>query len=196
MKVTLMTQADIKTLSVVQDKQFEILDWRLYDRLNIAHGNVATTFRFFQQSIGNPVGTTKRVTNMSIQGQLPSGYKFVCEKIALEVRPVSGGVVAGTFLDLAAVTDYGCYEFNIGSRQYLEGDVKELIGGKLFGFGANAAAYAAPFGMRHARMEYSPVIPATFNFDVTVTYDVAVNPAVGVDMICFLIGKIIRPLQG
>lgn len=195
-KVEFLTRADVRNLAVVKG-QSEILDWFLYDTLSIANGNTGVSFTFFQQAIGNPAGTTKEQTNMTIPGQLPSGYKFVCQKIIIDPVPSAPAPVAGTGIDQLAILNAGRFEFNIGTRQYLEGHVKDLAGGALTGVGGGQAVpLTSVRTVVNGEMEYSPVIPSTFNFNVLLQYDTAPNPAAALKVRCKLVGKLIRPLQG
>lgn len=205
-KVQLLSKSDLKQLSVVQES-LEILDWWLYDTRTVATGGTAVSFTFFQQSVGQS-GITLETTNLDIPGQLPSGHKMVAQKIVCEPLPsvLAAEVLsdASYVLDALAVTHVGNAVFNIGTRPYFQMPIKNLIGGNLQGFAAGAGAEAANQFLNYAQsrtvvngeMEYSPVIPATYAFNVAFTYPSAPVLVADTKVRVQIIGKLIRPRQG
>ena len=195
MGVAIMTRQDIARREVVGADQ-EILDWVLYDTLTILTGGTQTAFRFFQQAFGQ-AAITKEITNMEIPGQLPARHLFVLQKVVLQpVLNVLTGVVAA-FTDALAVTHRGWSSLNIGRASYLESPVQMLIGGAFTGFGGvGAEVYAASRTVINGELEYSPVIPATFSFSLSIDYPVAPTLAANQQLRCLLVGKMIRPRQG
>jgi hypothetical protein len=198
-QVQVLTRADVKALGVV-GKELEVLDWVLYDNLTFANGNTTTQFRYFQQSQGVG-GVTLEKTNMEIPGQLPKGYKFVCQKIVFTPRQ-KATVVKADFLDMFGITHRGRAQLFIGTRPYFQAPLVDLIGGAFTGFAAGAVggdidlAYAAPRTIINGELEYSPAIPDNYSFSVLLDYDTAPNPTATLDMYCQLVGKLIRPRQG
>ena len=199
-KVEMMTKKDIRDLSVIGGG-LEILDWILYDTLTIATGGTQTAFRFFQQAVGQ-AGISLEKTNMEIPGQLPAGYKFVCQKICAVPRQALGLTIA-SLKDAVAVCQRGHVQFFIGTRPYIQMPLQNLLGGLLQGFAATAVgagtlevAYAQPRTVLNGEMEYSPVVPANYAFNLALDYDVAPTLTASVDLQIQLVGKLVRPRQG
>lgn len=201
-KVELLSKADLRQLAVVQES-LEILDWNLYDTKTVATGGTATSFTFFQQSVGQ--GTvTLETTNLDIPGQLPSGHKFVAQKIIAEGLPsilaatLANPATPAYLLDAVAVTHKGFAQFFIGTRPYLQVPVKNLVGGQLSGFAAGgpAVAYAQSRTIVNGEMEYSPVIPSTYAFNISVVYPSAPVLTADTGLRMQIVGKLIRPRQG
>lgn len=192
--VQLITKKDIRELSVV-GKSLEVIDWVLYDTLTIASGGTQTAFRFFQQSQGQS-GVSLAQTNLEIPGQLPAGYKFVCQKIVL--TPATDLALSAPGVgDQVAVTHRGSAQLFIGTRPYLQTPVQNLVGGALIGFAATAnLAYAAARTVINGEMEYSPVIPANFSFSLLIQYDAAPTLTANITLAAQMVGKLIRPRQG
>jgi hypothetical protein len=197
-KVEVMTKQDIRNLEVV-GADLEVLDWMLYDTLNILTGGTQSTFRFFQQAFGN-AGVTKEITNMEIPGQLPSSHKFVAQKLILQPVPNALDYTLPPAQDQLAVTHRGWASFNIGRASYLECPNQCLLGGAFTGFGSGAAAaaslYAAPRTVVNGELEYSPVIPATFSFSVVLEYPAAPTLVANQLLRLIMVGKLVRPRQG
>jgi len=196
--VQLITRKDIKELSVV-GKSLEVIDWVLYDTLTIANGGTQTAFRFFQQSQGQ-AGVSLAQTNLEIPGQLPAGYKFVCQKIVLTPSTNLALTVAGV-KDQTAITHRGSAQLFIGTRPYLQTPVQNLAGGALVGFAgsfdaATSIAYAASRTVINGEMEYAPVIPANFSFSLLIQYDAAPVVSANLTLAAQMVGKLIRPRQG
>lgn len=194
-KVEVLTRKDIRDLSVVGGG-VEVIDWVLYDTLTIATGGTQTSFRFFQQSIGQS-GLSLESTDMEIPGQLPAGYKFVCQKLIATPRQGLALTVA-SLKDLFAVTHRGSAQLFIGTRPYLQVPMVDLVGGVLQGFAAGGVevAYANPRTVISGEMEYAPVIPANYSFSVLVQYDTAPVLAANISVQLQAVGKLIRPRQG
>jgi hypothetical protein len=196
-KVDVLTRAQVRQLSVVQES-FEILDWWYYDTITIAQGGTASVITFFQQSQGQG-GLTKETTNMEIPSQLMSGYKLVAQKITCEPMPATYIGASTSFIDQYNVTHAGFAEFYIGGRNYMEVPIKNLLGGHFFGFSGGSQAgvtYGQSKTVLNGQMEYSPVIPATFNFGVRFTYPAAPTLTAAVKVRVQIVGKLIRPRQG
>lgn len=193
-QVRVLTRANVRELSVVQPG-LEVIDWVLYDTLNVAAGGAATSFTFFQQAVGQ-AGITLETTNMEIPGQLPSGYQFVGQKIIMEPLPAGLITLPATMVDAYNVTHAGRSQFFIGNRPYLQLPIKNLIGGAFTGFTGVAVGYAQSRTIVNGEMEYSPVIPANYSFKVQNDYDAAPVLTAAVKVRCQIIGKMIRPRQG
>ena len=200
MSVQLITKADIRQLSVV-GSAMEVIDWTLYDTLTVANAGTQTAFRFFQQSIGQS-GNSLEVTNLEIPGQLPAGYKFVCQKIILTPRANLSLSAAGV-KDAVAVTQRGSAQLFIGTRPYLQAPCENLIGGGFTGFsatataaGTNDLAYVAPKSAASGHIEYAPVIPANFSFSLLLNFDAAPVVSASIGLRAQMVGKLIRPRQG
>ncbi len=195
MPIEVLTRQDVRDLSVVGNG-LEILDWVLYDTLRPATGGTVTSFRFFQQAVGNG-GISLETTNMEIPGQLPAGYKFVCQKITAKVREATT-LVSADVIDMHALLERGRAELFIGTRPYFQIPMDVLSGGGLHGWDGAAAtvAYAAPRTVINGELAYSPVIPANYSFSVLVNYDAAPTLAKTTDLQIRLVGKLIRPRQG
>jgi hypothetical protein len=196
--VQLITKRDIKELSVV-GKSLEVIDWVLYDTLTIATGGTQTAFRYFQQSQGQ-AGVSLAQTNLEIPGQLPAGYKFVCQKIVLTPATNLALTAAGV-KDQVAVSHRGSAQLFIGTRPYLQTPVQNLVGGALVGFSsafdaATALTYGAARTVINGEMEYSPVIPANFSFSLLIQYDAAPTVSASLTLAAQMVGKLIRPRQG
>jgi len=200
MAIEVLTRADIKNLSVVSQGQLEIIDWWLYDTLTVAQGGTATSFRFFQQAIGSTIGgspITLEQTNMEIPGQLPAGYKFICQKMVFQ--PIQKtDLKVDSVKDAFAVSHRGHAQFFIGTRPYMQLPVKELIGGTFNGFaaGGTEVAYASPRTIVNGEFEYSPAIPANFSFSLVVDYPVAPVLVADIAIRAMMVGKLVRPKQG
>lgn len=197
-KLEVLTRQQVRQLSVVQ-AGLEVIDWILYDKLIFATGGTAVTGTFFQQAVGQ-AGVTKEVTDMEIPGQLPSGHKFVCQKIVVSALPAVAGLTSADYVaDAFALTHAGYAEMNIGTRPYLTCPILDLIGGNLQGFAGGATsfgAYAQSRTVINGELEYSPVIPSNYAFNVTVTYPAAPTLTANTGLRCQLVGKMIRPRQG
>jgi hypothetical protein len=199
-QIEVLTKKDIRDLSVVGGGT-DILDWVLYDTLVIANAGTQTSFKFFQQSVG-PNGITLAQTNMDIPAQLPNGVKFVAQKIVLQVqKPAAMPVTAAQLTDEMKITHQGVAQFIIGTRPYLQLPTQALLGGGFSGFASafdasTAAAYAAGRSIVNGEMEYSPVIPSTFNFSVQVDFPAAPSVAANQSLRCCIVGKLLRPRQG
>lgn len=193
-QVRVLTRANVRELSVVQPG-LEIIDWWLYDTLNIAAGGTATSFSFFQQAVGQ-AGVTLETTNMEIPGQLPSGYQFVAQKVMMEPIPAGLLTAVATMTDVYNVTHAGRAQFFIGNRPYFQLPIKNLIGGAFQGFAGVAVGYAQSRTIINGEMEYSPVIPANYSFKVQADFDSAPALTAAVKLRCQIIGKLIRPRQG
>jgi hypothetical protein len=192
--VQLITRKDIKELSVV-GKSLEVIDWVLYDTLTVAAAGTQTAFRFFQQSQGQ-AGISLAQTNLEIPGQLPAGYKFVCQKLILNAQTPLTLLAAGV-KDQVAVTHRGGAQLFIGTRPYLQVPTQDLVGGALTGFAATQdLAYASARTVINGEMEYSPVIPANFSFSVLLNYDAAPVVSANIALQLQMVGKLIRPRQG
>lgn len=198
--IEVLTKKDLRDLSVVGGGS-EILDWVLYDTLTIASGGAQASFKFFQQSVG-PNGITLAQTNMDIPAQLPNGVRFVAQKIVLQVqKPAAMPATAAQLVDEMKVTHQGVAQFIIGTRPYLQLPCQALLGGAFTGFAATTTAatdaiYGAGRSIVNGEMEYSPVIPSTFNFSVQVDYPAAPTVAANQSLRCLIVGKLIRPRQG
>lgn len=193
--VQVFTRRDLQKLSVV-GSQIEILDWWLYDTLTFVNGD--TSKKFFQQAAGT-TGVTRETTNMDISSQLPSGHKFVAQKIVLSLFPVGAATAAATLTDLRNIVNSGLATFTIGSRNYMEVPINNLIGGSLYGFGSNGAAvlqYAQGKSVVNGMLEYSPVIPQNYNFSVSLAWDTGPSTTANVALKMQLVGKLLRPVQG
>lgn len=194
-KVHIMTRSDLQKMAVV-GSQIEIIDWWLYDTLTFASGD--TSKKFLQQA-GGAAGITREGTNMDIPSQLPSGHKFVAQKIVLSLFPVGAPTAAATLTDLRNIVNAGLATFQIGSRNYMEVPINNLIGGSLYGFGSDGAAvlqYAQGKSVVNGQLEYSPVIPQNYNFAVSLDWDT--GPATTADVVLKMqiAGKLLRPVQG
>jgi len=199
-----LSRAAVSRLGVVQ-KGLEILDWILYDTLDITAAGTQDTYTFFQQAIGQ-AGITKETTNLEIASQLPADHVFVTQKIVIEALPAlaaSGGEDPQYLQDALKMTHEGFGIFNIGNRAYFEAPIKTYIGGNLQGFAAldaqgaaRASVYAQTRAIINAELEYSPVIPSTYNFNWVAKYPVKPTVSVDARLRCNFVGKIIRPVQG
>lgn len=194
-KLEVLTREQLRQLSVVQPS-LEILDWVLYDTLVVATGGTATVFTFFQQAVGQ-AGVTKEQTNMDIPGQLPSGHKFVAQKLVVQPIPSVFAGATTELVDQFNVSHRGYADFNIGTRPYFTVPVLNLIGGHFFAaIGGNAQGYAMSKTLVSGELHYSPVIPANYAFNVTVTYPAAPTLTADVKLRMQMVGKLIRPRQG
>lgn len=198
-KIEVLTQKDLRDLAVVGGGS-DIIDWKLYDTLTIpTAASTQVEFKYFQQAVG-PNGITLEQTNMDIPAQLPNGVRMAVQEI--EVQAIEGvGLLTADVVDLWKCTHQGILTFNIGTRAYYQVPVLDCIGGGFYGFAAafdasTKVAYASSRKSSHSRLEYSPVIPSTFNFNVTLDYPSAPNPATAVKLRVLLKGKLIRPRQG
>ena len=197
-KIDVLTRKDLRELAVV-GSQLEVIDWKLYDTLTVATGGTQTSFRYFQQAIGQG-GISLETTNMEIPGQLPAGYKFVCQEVLL-VPKQALTLTAASVKDEFAVTHRGRAQFFIGTRPYLQVPLQDLIGGTFHGFAAafdaaTSIAYASPRAANNAKLEYSPVIPANYSFSMLVEYDTAPVLTASIPLQMQFVGKLIRPRQG
>lgn len=201
-KVELLSRKDLRDLSVISSG-LEILDWILYDTLNVGTSNTKVSFRFFQNSISGSTSIEK--TNLEIPGQLPAGYKFVAQKLVF--MPRIGGsandalplLTSAYVKDMIGVSHRGAAQFFIGTRPYLQCPLVDLIGGALTGWSAASSqdqSYAAPRTIINGELEYAPVVPANFSFSVLVNYDTAPTPVAAIDLQMQIVGKLIRPRQG
>lgn len=201
-KIEVLSRKDLRDLAVVGGGS-DIIDWTLYDTLNIPVAGSQVSFKYFQQSVG-PNGITLEQTNMDIPAQLPNGVRFVVQEIL--ARPIIGvGMVKADLVDLHKVSHNGVLTFNIGTRTYFQVPILDCIGGLLQGFSSAATTvaatnlettYAGPRSLVNGKLEYSPVIPSTFNFAVNLDYPAAPAPTVAVKFRIELKGKLIRPRQG
>lgn len=198
-KIEVLSQKDLRDLAVVGGGS-DIIDWKLYDTLNIPVApSTQVQFKYFQQAVG-PQGITIEQTNMDIPSQLPNGMRFACQEV--QVQPIIASTLTkADVIDLVKATHAGILTFNIGTRAYLQVPILSCMGGGLYGFAAgfDAAttfAYASARALQLGKMEYSPVIPSTFNFNVTLDYPTAPAPTVAVKLRVLLKGKLIRPRQG
>jgi hypothetical protein len=194
-KIEVLTAKDLRDLAVVGGGQ-DILDWKLYDTLNIpAVGSTQVQFKYFQQAVG-PNGITLEQTNMDIPAQLANGVRFACNEI--QVQPIIGvGMGAADLTDLYKATHSGILSFNIGTRTYFQVPILDCMGGGFYGFtGLPTIVYASNRNVHRGSLEYSPVIPSTFNFNVTLDYPLAPAPVLPVKVRVLLKGKLIRPRQG
>ena len=197
-KIEVLSRKDLRDLAVVGGGS-DIIDWELYDTLNIPNAGTQVNFKYFQQSVG-PNGITLEQTNMDIPAQLPNGVRFVVQEIL--AQPVIGFTTSKADLtDLIKVSHQGVITLNIGTRSYFQVPILNCLGGVLQGFtsafdAATALTYAGPRSLVSGKLEYSPVIPSTFNFNVTLDYPTAPAPATAVKFRVALKGKLIRPRQG
>ncbi len=192
-KIQVFTRRDLQKLSVV-GSQIEILDWWLYDTLTFTNGQ--TSKKFFQQAAGAG-GATRETTNMDIPSQLPSGHKFVAQKIVLSLFPVGALTAITTLTDINNIVKSGVATFQIGSRNYMEVPINNLIGGSLYGFsGSLANQYAQGKSVVNGELEYAPVIPQNFNFSVSLAWDTGPVTTANVALKMQLVGKLLRPVQG
>lgn len=198
-KIEVLTQKDLRDLAVVGGGS-DIIDWKLYDTLSIpTAASTQVKFQYFQQSVG-PNGITLEQTNMDIPAQLPNGVRFACQEV--QIQPIIGvGLVTADLVDLYKCTHKGIMSFNIGTRTYFQAPILSAIGGGFYGFAAafdatTKVVYASARSLMNAKLEYCPVIPSTFNFNVTLEYPAAPNPTVAVVLRVLLRGKLIRPRQG
>lgn len=198
-KIEVLSQKDLRDLAVVGGGS-DIMDWKLYDTLSIPVApSTQVQFKYFQQAVG-PSGITIEQTNLDIPGQLPNGVRFACQEI--QVQPLmSASLAKADVVDLVKVTHKGILTFNIGTRPYFQVPILACMGGGLYGFAAGfdaatSLAYSSARGMMNGKLEYSPVIPSTFNFNVTLDFPTAPNPTTAVNLRVLLKGKLIRPRQG
>jgi hypothetical protein len=199
-KIEVLTKKDIRDLSVIGGG-LEVIDWILYDTLTIANAGVQVSFRFFQQAIGQG-GISLEKTNMEIPGQLPAGYRFVCQKV-IAVPKQGLTLTIASAKDAVAITQRGRAQLFIGTRPYLQVPLQDLIGGTMNGFAATAVgattlemAYVAPRTVVSGELEYAPVLPANFSFSLLVEYDAAPVVAANLDLQIQMVGKLVRPMQG
>jgi len=192
--IQIMTRQQVRELSVV-GQSLEVLDWVLYDTQTIATGGTQTSFRFFQQAIGQG-GLSLDSTNMEIPGQLPAGYKFVCQKIV--ATPKQGlTLTANSVKDIFAVSHRGNAQLFIGTRPYTQTPMVNLIGGGFMGFAAiQDLAYATPRTVVNGELEYGISIPPNYSFSVLLNYDLAPTLVADVKLTMQMVGKLIRPRQG
>jgi len=199
-KIEVLSRKDLRDLAVVGGGS-DIIDWELYDTLTIPTAGTQVSFKYFQQSVG-PNGITLEQTNMDIPAQLPNGVRFVVQEIL--AQPVLGvGMTKADLVDLYKVSHQGILTLNIGTRSYFQVPILNCIGGVLQGFAATAVGaanletvYAGPRSLVSGKLEYSPVLPSTFNFNATLDYPTAPLPTVAVKFRIALKGKLIRPRQG
>lgn len=197
-KIEVLSRKDLRDLAVVGGGS-DIIDWELYDTLNIPTAGTQVSFKYFQQSVG-PNGITLEQTNMDIPAQLPNGVRFVVQEIL--AQPVMNVALGKADLqDLIKVVGAGIITLNIGTRSYFQVPILNCIGGVLQGFSsafdaATAVTYAGPRSLVSGKLEYSPVLPSTFNFNCTLDYPTAPLPATAVRFRVTLKGKLIRPRQG
>ena len=197
-KIEVLSRKDLRDLAVVGGGS-DIIDWELYDTLSIPTAGTQVSFKFFQQSVG-PNAITLEQTNMDIPAQLPNGVRFVVQEILCQ--PVMAATLTKTdLIDLVKVTGAGIITLNIGTRSYFQVPILNCVGGVLQGFSsafdaATALTYAGPRSLVSGKLEYSPVLPSTFNFNCTLDYPTAPLPATAVRFRVALKGKLIRPRQG
>jgi len=199
-KIEVLSRKDLRDLAVVGGGS-DIIDWELYDTLTIPTTGTQVSFKYFQQSVG-PNGITLEQTNMDIPAQLPNGVRFVVQEIL--AQPILGvAMTKADLTDLYKVSHQGVLTLNIGTRSYFQVPILNCIGGVLQGFAATAVGataleivYAGPRSLVSGKLEYSPVLPSTFNFNATLDYPTAPLPVTAVKFRIALKGKLIRPRQG
>lgn len=178
----------------------------LYDFLTYNSG-VDLALRFFQDPIS---GTkTKADTNLTLQGQLPGGHKFISETLEIHVLPGSNAasyirqdpVKTGVALaapnfanDVWALMQTGYLVFHIGDKDYITAPLLSFP--SMSGLGITAAAAVEntnttvlnQITVDYARMVgrpfvINPVLPieALTNFDVSLFWPAAVTLPSGFD---------------
>ena len=199
-KIEVLSRKDLRDLAVVGGGS-DIIDWELYDTLTIPTAGTQVSFKFFQQSVG-PNGITLEQTNMDIPAQLPNGVRFVVQEI-LAQPVINTTLLKSDLVDLVKVSHAGIITLNIGTRSYFQVPILNCIGGVLQGFAATAVGaanletvYSGPRSLVSGKLEYSPVLPSTFNFNCTLDYPTAPLPGTAVRFRVALKGKLIRPRQG
>jgi hypothetical protein len=178
----------------------------LYDFLSYNSG-ADTTLRFFQDPESG--SKTKSDTNMTLNGQLPGGHKYVAETMEIHILPGSSAssyviqppVKTGTALaapnfanDVWALVSTGFLKFHIGDKDYLTAPL--LCFPPTTGLGITPAVAVENTNttvLNQITVDYArlvgrvyvlnPIIPieALTNFDVTLTWPAAVTLPSGFD---------------
>jgi hypothetical protein len=188
-----VSREDLKNLSVISGVQ-SVIPIPLYDTIAVANGNTAVSFQFFSHTKG---ASGIAVTNLEQPNILVSGKVQVVTGIRLLLETPTGVQVAGTLSDMTAFAHaVGSFTFKINNVEYAQGNISDLIGGKLYGFGTPAAnvAYSAAWNQRPEGFFMSPavVIPTQVNFSLQLDYNAAPNPAATMQIVAQLVGQQLR----
>lgn len=188
-----VSRDQLKDLSVISGVQ-SVIPIPLYDTVNLANGNTATTIQFFSHTKG---ASGIAITNLEQPNILVSGKVQVVTEIALALQTASGVQVAGTLSDMTAVAHANAsFTFKINNVEYAQGPVSDLIGGKLFGFGTPATLnqYSASWTRNGHGFMMSPavVVPTQVNFSLELNYVTAPNPAAALQLVAVLRGQQLR----
>ncbi len=188
-----VSREQLKTLSVISGVQ-SVIPIPLFDTIAVANGNAATTFQFFSHTKG---ASGIAVTNLEQPNILVSGKVEVVTGIRLKLSTPTGVQVAGTLSDMEAFAHaVGSFTFKINNVEYAQGNIADLVGGKLYGFGTPAAnvSYSAAWNQAPDGFRMSPavVIPTQVNFSLELDYNAAPNPAATLQLIAELQGQQLR----
>ncbi len=192
---------DAEKYRVNRSQEYEVTRQSLYDATTYAAAG-QTSLTFFQLPIGQS-GKTIADTNMELAGQLPAPKYFLVESIEILFFPgddpvsvdnsaASPDAIATNFAnDVYAVEQSGSLNFFIGSKTYLEEAPLGRFPPKTrleteFAFAKNSttaqaessnqisADYAAFCGRPYFLDPYMILLAPTQNFNVTLTWPVAV----------------------
>ena len=180
----------LKGLAVISGVQ-SVIPIPLYDTVTLAAAVAAsTTQQFFAHTKGaNGIA----ITNMEQPNQLISGKVQVITEIALNVSTPTGSQVAGSLDDfLKATHGDASYTFKINNVEYAQGPLKELIGGKFFGFGAGPYVAANIGGNGRYKLSPAVLLPTQVGFSLEINYAAAFTPAAAVSLVMELRGQQLR----
>lgn len=195
-----ISRDQLKDLSVISGVQ-SVIPIPLYDTVEVPNANTATTIQFFSHTKG---ASGIAITNLEQPNILVSGKVQVVTEISLAVMTPTGVQLLGTQQDLLALTHAeGSFTFKINNVEYAQGNIVDLIGGKLYGFGGTtgtgpmvvgAVPYTAAWNQNGCGFRLSPavVVPTQVNFSLELNYKVAPNPAATVALVAQLRGQQLR----
>jgi len=194
--------ADAEKYRVNRSQEYEVTRQSLYDFTTYAAAG-QTSLTFFQLPLGQG-GKTVADTNLELAGQLPAPKYFLVESLEIYLFPGDDPVTVANSAanDLSVVTNFandtyaveqsGSLNFFIGSKTYLEEAPLGRFPPKTrleteFGFGLSTGAaaaaanasqisgdYAAWSGRPYFLDPYKILLAPTQNFNVTLTWPVAV----------------------
>lgn len=130
----------------------QILSQPLYDTCRIATGAGQTVDYFSVKLNGILTGTTKKTlaeTNLTTDGQLPSGYSYSANGINFAIREIASGATYITLADYRVIMG-GFIEIKIGNKNYQTLPISCIPAGCLeLGYFSNITAAATEFKMSH-----------------------------------------------
>lgn len=190
----------LKDLAVISGVQ-SVIPIPLFDTVEVPNGNAATTIQFFAHTKG---ASGIAVTNLEQANILVSGKVQVITEISLGISTPTGVQILGTQQDFLALTHAeGSFTFKINNVEYAQGNIMDLVGGKLYGFGGTTGTgaevvgslpYVAAWNQSACGFRLSPavVLPTQVNFSLELNFKVAPNPAATVALVAQLRGQQLR----